>query len=97
MRPLFVTIVLVMVVIAALIVGLSYRCMNSLPVAEALAQKVTPGMTTDAVRTLLGKPSEIHLEDAGGARWVYSRWLVWTFFTVHFTPDGKVDTAKYGD
>ncbi len=92
------TVVIAVAMFVGGVFGLGHIFMNGVPVPKAVAENVTPGMTMNDVRSLLGSPSNVNLKDDGSTySWVYSRWYMWTFFSVYFRADGKVDCAEYGD
>ncbi len=90
--------ILVFVVIAAGAGVFAWWCMASLPVPVEAAEHVTSGMSKDAVRSVLGDPSEIRTDlPQGTQRWIYSHPCKWTFYTVYFAPNGTVASAEYAD
>lgn len=63
--------------------------------------RVRPGMTQDAIRRLLGKPTKIEKfalkqEEVWGYRW-YETPNDRAFFNVHFDPQGTVKTTSRSD
>ena len=71
--------------------------MASLPVLEANAARIRPGMLMWEVRSILGSPRRIETRPDGAAVWRYGRAFQWNFHTVEFSKDGNVDLAEYDD
>lgn len=62
------------------------------PLALKKSLQLQPGMTTNQVRAILGKPGNISQD---GQTWSYSRPLAWPIFYVYFDPRGHYLSNQY--
>ena len=84
-----------MVGICAVLIALSWCCMELPPVSTASQKSIQMGMTIEQVQTILGMPSEISRDDEGHP-WGYRysrRWLRQSF-GVRFDRDGRVKETE---
>lgn len=80
-----------MVGICAVLIALSWCCMELPPVSTANQNRIQVGMTTEQVQSILGRPSHISWDDEGHP-WGYrysSPWL-WQYFKIRFDRNGRV-------
>ncbi len=85
----FGTLLFICILIAFSVVMLpQYLVMEGHAVRPSLLDKLSHGMSTEEVKTILGEPTEMLRDDDGSQEWVYSSYT-WCYVTVVFSEDGR--------
>jgi outer membrane protein assembly factor BamE (lipoprotein component of BamABCDE complex) len=80
---------IVLVIIFVLLVmelGLFDYVVPTSPVPQKRLEQLSPGMSQEQVRAIIGTPSKIH---DNGREWVYTKGLSWSMTMVYFDDDGR--------